>query len=61
MSVCFAVPFVLSPAVGWLIDQIGFEPIFAAIAGSVFIGFLLTFRMSEPRGLSAHDVGEVEL
>lgn len=54
MSVCFAVPFVLSPAVGWLIDRIGFEPIFASIFGSIFIGFLLTFRMAEPRGPRAH-------
>jgi MFS family permease len=55
MSVCFAVPFVLSPGVGWLIDQIGFEPIFAFISGSIFIGFLLTFRMFEPRGPRVQD------
>lgn len=55
MSVCFAVPFVLSPIVGWLIDQIGFQPIFAFISASIFTGFLLTFRMFEPRGKRLHD------
>jgi MFS family permease len=55
MSVCFAVPFVASPAVGWLIDQIGFEPIFAFISGSIFVGFLLTFRMLEPRSSVQRD------
>ncbi|MFP6764196.1 MAG: MFS transporter [Planctomycetaceae bacterium] len=55
MSVCFALPFVFSPAIGWLIDWIGFEPIFACIAVSIFIGFLLTFRMSEPRGTRIQD------
>lgn len=50
MSVCFAIPFVLSPVIGWLIDRLGFVPIFALIFGSMSAGFLLTFRMSEPRG-----------
>ena len=60
MSVCFAVPFVLSPVVGWLIDQIGFEPIFASISATIFLSFLLTFRMSEPRGPRAHDTAPEE-
>lgn len=60
MSVCFAVPFVLSPGVGWLVDRIGFEPIFASIAGSIFIGFLLTFRMAEPRESTTSNVAEGE-
>lgn len=49
MSVCFAVPFVLSPIVGKLIDIVGFEPIFLAISGVIALGGLLTFRMAEPR------------
>lgn len=49
MSLCFAVPFVLSPVVGWLMDHVGFASPFIAIAGVVSLGGLLTFRMSEPR------------
>jgi MFS family permease len=49
MSLCFAVPFVFSPIVGWLMDQIGFELIFLTIAGLIALSGMLTFRMSEPR------------
>jgi hypothetical protein len=43
------VPFVLSPLVGWLIDLVGYEPIFVAISVAMGLGGVLTFRMSEPR------------
>ena len=49
MTVCFAVPFVLSPLVGWLIDLVGFQPMFIVISGTICLGGLLTFRMTEPR------------
>lgn len=49
MSLCFAIPFILSPLVGMLIDIIGFEPIFVAISATIGVAGLLTFRMSEPR------------
>jgi len=49
MSLSFAVPFVLSPLVGGLIDSIGFEPVFVAISGTILTGGLLTYRMAEPR------------
>ncbi|NQV23835.1 MAG: MFS transporter [Rhodopirellula sp.] len=49
MGLCFAVPFVLSPLVGKLIDIIGFQPIFLAISAAIGLGALLTFRMAEPR------------
>jgi hypothetical protein len=49
MGLCFAVPFVLSPLVGMLIDIIGFQPIFLAISATIGLGALLTFRMAEPR------------
>ncbi len=49
MSLSFAVPFVLSPVVGALIDSIGFEPVFVAISGTILTGGLLTYRMAEPR------------
>jgi MFS family permease len=49
MSLCFAVPFVLSPLIGMLIDIIGFEPLFLAISVTIGVAGLLTFRMAEPR------------
>lgn len=49
MSLCFALPFILSPLVGMLIDIIGFEPIFIAISATIGTAGLLTFRMTEPR------------
>jgi MFS family permease len=49
MGLCFAVPFILSPLIGMLIDIVGFEPIFLAISALIGLGALLTFRMAEPR------------
>lgn len=49
MAISFAVPFVLSPLVGGLIDVVGFEPIFFSISVAISLGGLLTFRMGEPR------------
>jgi MFS family permease len=49
MSLCFAIPFVFSPIIGWLMDYVGFEILFLAIAGVIFASGVLTFRMSEPR------------
>jgi len=49
MTVCFAVPFVLSPAVGWLIDTLPYQYVFAAVSLVVAIGGAMTWRMSEPR------------
>ena len=46
-----AVPFLLSPAVGLLVEleAVGFTPVFLAISGLVAAGGLLTFRLGEPR------------
>jgi MFS family permease len=52
MSLCLAVPFVFSPFVGWLMDYVGFELLFFAIAGVIALSGALTFRMSEPRHAS---------
>jgi len=50
LSLCIALPFVLSPAVGWLVDAVGFLFVFLAGAGLVALGGLLTFWLVEPRG-----------
>jgi MFS family permease len=49
MSVCVAVPFVLSPLFGLMIDIAGFEAVFCVISGLIALGGLLTLRVPEPR------------
>ena len=49
VNLCLAVPFLLSPAVGWLVDLIGFETVFFVTAGLVIVGGYVTFRLDEPR------------
>ena len=49
LNLVLAVPFVTSPLVGLMIDQLGFPVIFITISGIVGLGGLLTFRMTEPR------------
>jgi MFS family permease len=49
LNLAMTVPFFASPAVGWMIDEFGFEPIFVGVAIIVTAGGLLTFGMVEPR------------
>ena len=49
LGICFAVPLLLSPLCGWLIEITSFEMIFFSVSGIVFTGWLLAFRMPEPR------------
>ena len=49
LKVSMAIPFILSPLVGLLVDVIGFTRVFAGIAVLVAIGGLQTFRLAEPR------------
>jgi MFS family permease len=50
LGACMAVPVVLfSTGIGWLIDRIGFEPIFIMVVAVLFIGWSLTFGLNEPR------------
>jgi hypothetical protein len=49
LGLCFALPLVVSPALGWVVAVTGFEAGFFAISGVVFMGWLLTFRLHEPR------------
>lgn len=49
MRIIFAVPFVFSPVVGFLVDKIPFEIPFIGVSLLVFLGGLLTFNMIEPR------------
>ena len=49
LKLWMAVPFLLSPLVGWLVDAVSFEAVFITIAALVALGGLLTFRLAEPR------------
>lgn len=49
LSLAMAVPFVLSPLVGWLVDLTSFEAVFATAALVIATAGLLTFRVQEPR------------
>ena len=49
MSLFQAIPLFVSPLIGALIEQFAFEPVFIGCAVLVLVGFLLTFRLSEPR------------
>lgn len=49
VSLGLAVPFVLAPAVGWLVDTIGFETVFSGAACMILLSGMMTFRLAEPR------------
>ncbi len=49
MSLFQAIPLFVSPLIGALIETLAFEPVFISCSALVSVGFLLTFRLSEPR------------
>jgi hypothetical protein len=49
VSLFLALPFVVSPAVGWAVDRVGFGPVFMIAAAVILAAGLLTFRLIEPR------------
>ncbi len=49
MSLFQAMPLFVSPLVGMLIEKFAFEPVFIGCSALVSLGFLLTFRLAEPR------------
>lgn len=49
LGFCLAVPFSMSPLVGWGVDVFGFERVFVAGAATLIFGGLVTFRLVEPR------------
>ncbi|MCA9248255.1 MAG: MFS transporter [Planctomycetales bacterium] len=54
VSLCVALPvMLLSPGIGWLISQIGFEIVFLVGSGVIFSGGIMASRLIEPR----HHIG----
>ena len=49
MSLFQAIPLFVSPLIGALIEEFAFEPVFIGGGVLVLIGFVLTFRLAEPR------------
>ncbi len=49
VSLGLAAPFLLSPAVGWLVDVVGFRSVFLATVVLVLLAGWLTFGLEEPR------------
>lgn len=49
VSLGVALPFLFSPAVGWLVDLIGFERVFVSAIIMIVLSGCLTFRLEEPR------------
>ncbi len=49
LNLFLAIPFFASPLVGFCVDEFGFEPVFLGSSAVIAFGFLLTFRMVEPR------------
>ncbi len=49
MSLFQAIPLFVSPLIGALIEEFAFEPVFIGCGTLVLVGFLLTFRLAEPR------------
>ena len=49
LGLCYAAPLIFSPAVGWIVEAVGFAPVFCSVAGVVLAGWLTTFALDEPR------------
>ena len=49
LSLCVALPIFLAPLAGLLVDAVGFNLVFLAVAVLLVISWLLTFTLSEPR------------
>jgi MFS family permease len=56
LGLCFGLPFVLSPLVGWLIDLTSFEAVFLGGALLIIAGGIFSFGLHEPR---QHYTGEM--
>jgi MFS family permease len=49
LSLCVALPAVLSPLLGLLLDFVAFEAVFFGVGALVFVGWLQTLWLEEPR------------
>lgn len=60
LHACLAVPFLLSPLVGWLVDLLGFERVFLGVSVAILLGGLASFRLIEPRHRRRDELVEIQ-
>ena len=48
-QLCTAAVILSSPLFGWMIDQAGYESVFAVVTVLILLGGALTFTLEEPR------------
>ena len=53
------IPFMFSPAIGWLVDVAGFEIVFLVTVVSILMGACLSLRLDEPRHHISLDESQV--
>jgi hypothetical protein len=53
MNLCISAPILFSIPAGGLIDRFGFEPVFWSVSALLFLGWIATFGLSEPRKRTA--------
>ncbi|MBN2295650.1 MAG: MFS transporter [Pirellulales bacterium] len=53
VALCGGIPFLFSPLVGWMVDVVGFETVFAATVCLILLGGCVSLRLDEPR----HHIG----
>ncbi|MEA1951540.1 MAG: MFS transporter [Planctomycetota bacterium] len=49
VALCGGIPFLFSPLVGWLVDVVGFETVFAVTVCLILISACVSLRLDEPR------------
>jgi len=54
LNLCLATPIMASPLVGWMIGRFGFEGAFIAVAVLLFMGWLFSLGLIEPRRRAEH-------
>ena len=54
LNLCMAAPILCSPIVGWLISLLSFELVYYGVTGLLLLGWLLSFRLAEPRHGPVH-------
>jgi hypothetical protein len=56
LGLCFALPLLLSPLMGLVVETIGFDAVFVSVSAVLVIGWLLTFRLHEPRQAELEEI-----